>query len=135
MRRAPVQVRGFTLVEVLAALLFMSIVVPVALHGVSVASRAGILGQRKSAAARVGERVLEELISTGQIVSGAANGTQPDGETNYDWTVETLPWSEDALSVATVKVSFDVQGQTYDVSVSTLYDPAAVTAATTSSLQ
>lgn len=134
MRRTSVQVRGFTLAEVLAALLFMSIVVPVALHGVSVASRAGILGQRKAAAARVGERVLEELIVTGQITSGAANGTQADGETNYTWTLETLPWSEDALSVATVHVSFDVQGQTYDVGVSTLFDPN-VTTGTTSSLQ
>ena len=34
--------RAFTLAEVLAALLFMAIVIPVALHGMSVASRAGV---------------------------------------------------------------------------------------------
>ena len=39
---------GFTLAEVLAALLFLAILIPVTMHGVSVASRAGILGQRKA---------------------------------------------------------------------------------------
>ena len=45
--------RAFTLIEVLAALLLMAIVIPVAMQGMSIASRAGLLGQRKAAAMRV----------------------------------------------------------------------------------
>ena len=44
---------GFTLVEVLAALLFMAIVIPVAVEGLRIASLAGQVAQRKSVAARV----------------------------------------------------------------------------------
>jgi prepilin-type N-terminal cleavage/methylation domain-containing protein len=121
--------RGFTLVEVLAALLFMAIIIPVAMHGMSVASRAGILGQRKVAAMRVAERVLDEMLVTGQINSGSSNGTTVEGDTSYPWTLSSQTWSEDSLTELTVTVSFELQGNTYDVSVSTLYDPTAVSAA------
>src|SRR5258708_37139450 len=55
---------GYTLAEVLAALLFMAILIPVTMHGVSVSSRAGVLGQRKATAMRIAERVLDESIIT-----------------------------------------------------------------------
>lgn len=119
---------GFTLVEVLAALLFMAIVIPVAMHGMSVASRAGILGQRKAAAMRVAERVMDEMLVTGQLNQASATGTIAEGDTSYPWSLTSDSWSEDSLTEVTVRVSFDVQGNTYDVSLSTLYDPTAVSA-------
>ncbi len=121
-------VRAFTLAEVLAALLFMAIVIPVAMHGLSVASRAGTLGQRKSAAMRVAERVLEETIATGQNISSISNGTVTEGDTSYPWTLKSDTWTEDTMTQLTVTVSFDVQGTTFTVNASTLYDPTAVTA-------
>ncbi len=131
MRRVPSSPRssgsgGFTLAEVLAAMLFMAIVIPVAMHGVSVASRVGVLGQRKAAAMRIAERVLSEQIATGQLANGAGSGTITDGDTTYPWTLTSEPWTEDTMTTATVQVSFDVQGNTYNVTVSTLYDPTAV---------
>ena len=115
--------RGFTLAEVLAALLFMAIVIPVTMEGMSVASRAGILGQRKAAAMRVAERLLNEMIVTGQVTSNAASGSTIDGDTTYPWTMRSEPWSADAMTEVTVRVSFIVQGGTFDVSASTLFDP------------
>jgi|SRR5581483_8629321 len=123
--------RGFTLVEVLAALLFMAIVIPIAMHGVSIASRAGILGQRKAAAIRVAERVLDESFISGQLGTTATNGTTTDGETTYTWTLQTQPWTEDTMTTATVTVSFDVQGNTFDISLTTLFDPTTTTAMST----
>src|SRR6266567_846947 len=55
---------AFTLAEVLAALLFMAIVIPVALEGMHVASRAGSVAVRKREAARVAERILNESLVT-----------------------------------------------------------------------
>lgn len=122
--------RAFTLVEVLAALLLMAILIPVTMEGVSVASRAGNLGQRKAAAMRVAERVLNEMIVTGQATSSAATGSIVDGDTTYPWTMKSAPWTEDTMTQITVQVSFDVQGNTYDVSASTLFDTTATTTAT-----
>jgi prepilin-type N-terminal cleavage/methylation domain-containing protein len=117
--------RGFTLAEVLAALLLMAIVIPVALQGVGIASRAGLLGQRKAAAMRVAERLMDELLVTGQLTSNTASGSMADGDVTYPWTMQAEPWPEDAMTKVTVRVTFTVQGNDYDVSASTLYDPTA----------
>ena len=122
--------RGFTLVEVLAALLFMAILIPVTMQGVAVSSRAGILGQRKSTAMRIAERVLDEQILTGQVTTGPGNGSIIDGDVTYPWTLKVDSWSEDAMSLVTVFVSFDVQGRTFELGTSTLYDPTAVSGTT-----
>lgn len=114
---------GFTLVEILASLLMMAIVVPVAMEGMGIASRAGLLGQRKAAAMRVAERLLEELVAEGNNRQSADSGTLADGEFSYPWTARTENWSEDALRQLTVTVTFTLQGNRYDVSVATLLPP------------
>jgi len=113
------------LVEVLAALLMMSIVVPVTMQAVSVASRAGVMGQRKAAAMRVADRVLNEMAITGEGLSGSTSGSIAEGDTAYVWNLTSESWSEDPLTLVTVTVQFVVQGDTYAVSASTLIDPNA----------
>ena len=118
---------GFTLVEVLAALLMMAIIIPVAMEGMSVASRIGVLGQRKATAMRVAERVLNEIIVENQTQQASTSGTALDGETSYPWTMKSQSWSEDAMVEVTVTVTFVVQGNEYDVSASTLIAPVSST--------
>lgn len=122
--------RGFTLVEVLAALLLMAIVVPVTMEGLSVASRVGLLGQRKAAAMRVAERLLNELLVEGQTQQASASGTAADGETVYPWASHVENWPEDALQQLSVTVTFTVQGHDYDVTVTTLLPASPTTDAT-----
>jgi type II secretory pathway pseudopilin PulG len=116
---------GFTLAEVLAALLFMAIVIPVAVQGLQIASRAGSVSERKAQAARMAESKLNELIVTRQWSSSASRGTIQEGLQSYTWRLETQPWAEDgAMRLVTVWVSVPVQGQEYEVPVSTLVDAA-----------
>jgi type II secretory pathway pseudopilin PulG len=110
---------AFTLAEVLAALVFMAIVIPVAVEALRVANRAGQVGLRKAAAARVGERVLNELLVSGQVQRGHSGVTR-EGDLEYRWNLRTESWSEDAMSLVTVQVFFPVQGLDYDVRLSTL---------------
>ncbi|MEO6568927.1 MAG: prepilin-type N-terminal cleavage/methylation domain-containing protein [Opitutaceae bacterium] len=128
--------RGFTLAEILAALLLMAILVPVTLQAVSVASRAGILGQRKTTAIRIAERVLQEQISSGQLnTAPTTSGSITESNIVYPWTLKTEGWTEDdntVMSVVTVRVEFNVQGHVYDISASTLYDPSITTTTVTS---
>ena len=114
---------GFTLAEVLAALLFMAIVIPVAVQGLRIASRAGSVSERKAVGARLAERKLNELLITGEWESAAQKGTVREGWQTYTWQLQTEPWSEDgAMRLITLHVSVPVQGQDYDVHVSTLVD-------------
>jgi hypothetical protein len=109
---------------VLAALAFMAIVIPVAVEGLRVASQAGQVGQRKALATRVAERVLNEFVLTGRLQASGQRGLIREGVHEFQWTVRSEPWREDAMRLVTVEVTFPVQGQEYDVRLSTLADNA-----------
>jgi prepilin-type N-terminal cleavage/methylation domain-containing protein len=118
---------GFTLVEVLAALLFMAILLPVTVQAVRVASRAGQVGERKAAATRIAERVLNELQVTGGLLQNSGSGRIEERDRGYDWTMRSETWTEDHMNLVTVTVTYEVQGQEYDVNLATLVDSTQLT--------
>ena len=113
---------AFTLVEVLAALAFMAIVIPVAVEGLRVASLAGQVGERKAVASRIAERTLNELLVTGQYRSSTQKGVIQEGPQEYQWSARSEAWPLGAMRLVTVQVIYPVQGRDYDVRLSTLTD-------------
>jgi hypothetical protein len=117
---------GFTLAEVLAALVFMAIVIPVALEALSIASRAGEVAARKGEAALVAERILNENIITTNWDKTVQNGTVRQGIRDFRWTLRTEPWTQDPnltyMRLLSVEVAFAAQGRDYSVRLSTLVD-------------
>lgn len=109
--------------EVLAALMFLAIVIPVAVQALRVASLAGQVGDRKVVAARVADRVLNELLVTGQWQRSAQNGVAREALQDYRWSMRQESWNQTSLRLVTVQVFFPVQGQDYDVQLSTIVDP------------
>lgn len=122
---------AFTLAEVLAALLFMAIVIPVALEAMHIASRAGIVAQRKSEAAQVAVRILNENIVTTNWNQAVQSGTLTEGIRQFRWTLHNDPWIQDPLQIVmrqlSVEVAFMAQGQDYSVRMSTLVDSSQLT--------
>ncbi len=121
--------------EVLAALLMMAIIVPIALQGMGVVSRAAARGQQKAALMRVAERILNEqlaVVAAGQPIPTSGGGTEVDGATSYRWSMQTAAWPQDSMTQMTVKVECTVEGRPDEMSLSTLYDPNADTPGTTS---
>ena len=125
---------AFTLAEVLAALLFLAIVIPTAVEAVHVASLAGEVAARKSGAVRVAERVLNESLVTTNWTS-QQSGTVTEGVVDYQWKLTSQTWPQEALQQVTSQVTFTAQGRTYSVSLSTLANSQPPPAATTSSSQ
>ena len=113
---------GFTLAEVLAALVFMAIVIPVAIEGLRIANLSGQVGLRKTAAARVAERVINEWMAQGQSQTASLRGTIQEGVHDYRWSIRTEPWNQDSMRLATAEVLYSVQGRDYDLRLSTLID-------------
>jgi type II secretory pathway pseudopilin PulG len=117
---------AFTLAEVLAALLFMGIVVPVAIEGLHVASLAGTVAERKAEAARVAQRILHESLITTNWVQTVQTGTATEGWRQFRWTLHNDPWNEDpnqnVMRQLSVEVVFAAQGRDYSVRMSTLVD-------------
>jgi len=73
-------------------------------------------------AARVAGRVLNELIVTGQSRGTTQNGVVQEGAQQYQWSMRSEPWPQDAMRLVTVQVTFPVQGRDYNVQLSTLMD-------------
>ena len=111
---------GFTLAEVMAALLFMAIVIPTAVEAIHAASLAGEVATRKAAAMRVADAVLNQSLVMTNWSNGIQNGTQGEGLQQYDWTVSSETWSVDTMQVVTAEVKYSAQGRQYSVKLSTL---------------
>jgi type II secretory pathway pseudopilin PulG len=115
---------AFTLVELLAAMAFMAIVIPVAIDGLRIANRAGQVGQRKAMAARVADRVLNEYVVMSSSRGAAQRGTVNEGPFEFQWNIKVDNWREDTMRQVTCDVTYPVQGQSYHVTMSTLVEVA-----------
>jgi len=114
---------GFTLVEVLAALLFLAIVIPTAVEALHMATLSGEVAVRKSAAARVADRVLNESIVMTNWNSGTQSGTVTEGASDFRWTLTSQTWPQDSMQLLTAEVKYSAQGKDYSVKLSTLANP------------
>ena len=123
---------AFTLAEVLAAMLFLAIVIPAAVEALHVASLAGEVAARKGVAARIGDRILNENIVTTNWNVGSQNGTVAEGVEEFHWTLNNQIWPVDttaAMRLLTAEVTFTAQGHDYSVALSTLASLQTPTAA------
>jgi len=117
--RRPCQ-SGFTLAEVLAAMLFLAIVIPTAVEALHVSSLAGEVAARKGAAARIADRILNQSIVMTNWNNGLQNGTASEGSVDYRWTLTSQPWPQDSMQMLTAEVKYQAQGRDYSVKLSTL---------------
>jgi prepilin-type N-terminal cleavage/methylation domain-containing protein len=117
--------RGFTLAEVLAALVFMAIVIPAAVQGLRIANQVGQVALRKQVAARIASSVLEGWRLGTPERRLSTQGTVQEGPYLYRYSIRTETWQAGTMNLLTVLVTFPVQGQDYEVRLSTLVDPTS----------
>jgi type II secretion system protein I len=120
---------AFTLVEVLAALMFLAILVPVIVGALTLSNRVSEYAERKAVAAELAENKLNEQLIGNAWESASANsgdfGTDYPG---YRWQSTQQNWSGDTTNVMTelaVEVFFPVQGKEHSVRLTTLANPNA----------
>ena len=112
---------AFTLAEVLAAMLFLAIVIPAAVEALHVSSLAGEVAVRKGAAARIADRILNESLVTTNWTGGGQSGTVSEGALDFNWTMTAQNWPKDStMQLLTAEVKFLAQGKDYSVKLSTL---------------
>lgn len=127
-RRIRATSSAFTLAEVLAAIAFMAIVIPVALEGLSIASRAGEVAVRRSEAALVAERILNENVVTTNWDRSVQSGMVRQGVHDFRWTMRNEPWNEDPnitwMRLLSVEVAYNLRGNEHRLRLNTLVDSA-----------
>jgi hypothetical protein len=117
---------AFTLAEVLAALLFLAIVIPAAVEAMHISSLAGEVAARKSVAARVADRILNESIVTTNWNRGTQTGTAAEGTLDLRWKLTAENWPQDSMELLTAEVTFSAKGHDYTVKASTLATPVTL---------
>lgn len=123
-RRAFYSVRAFTFVEVLAAMVFLGLVIPVVVSALTVSNRAGVAAERGSIAAQLAENRLSELTLGNEWTSASSRGDFGLDWPGYRWELTKTDWQSGAMTELTVTVIYTVQGTERDVRVSTLVNEA-----------
>ena len=111
---------GFTFAEVLAALVFMAIVIPVAMQGLQLASRAGVVAERKAVAVQLADRLLNELVILDSWRNTGQGGTLIQDGREFNWRLYNEAWLDNTMRLLSMEVTYLVQGREYLVRVSTL---------------
>jgi type II secretory pathway pseudopilin PulG len=120
---------AFTLVEVLAALAFLGILMPVVISALLVSNRAAVTAERRGIAAQLAENELNELLLADAWKSAASQGNFGTDWPGYRWQLEknTGNSGTGTMTELTLDVFFLVQGREQSVELSTLVDSSATT--------
>ncbi len=119
--------RGLTLIEVLATIVLIGIVLPVAMHGISICLASASVARHRSEAAGLAESKLNELIATGEWQFGGMSGDFSPVWPEYHWTGTTAVWSDPTMQQLSIRVYWIGRGQERDVILTTLVYPSQST--------
>ncbi len=112
--------RGFTFVEVLAAMVFLGILIPVVISALLVSNRAAVVAERSTIAMQLGENRLSELMLQDAWTTAESRGDFGQEWPGYRWELKRQDWQSGAMTELTLDVFFAVQGQEHNVRLSTL---------------
>lgn len=115
-----VQVRGFTLAEVLVTVAVLAIVLPVALAGVSQATRLAGLTEQRAQALDLAQGKLDELLVDNSWQTGVSAGDFGADHPGYRWQAQVNAWDEANIDEVDVIVGWTSFGRPEKVQLSTL---------------
>ena len=124
--------RGFTLIEVLTAILVLTITIPVLVGAYSAAHDVAGFARQRSEALSIGQTVMEQLTATSDWLNGNTSNDERynNGPTQYHWEAVTNTWTDldnsfedSAVEQLTVTVSWKYHGTDCQIILDTLvYD-------------
>ncbi|MEA2710205.1 MAG: putative rane protein [Phycisphaerales bacterium] len=111
--------RGFTLVEVLATLVLLGIILPVAMRGVSMSMAAASSARHTAEATALAEAKLNQLVADGTWASATLSGDFSPDQPEYQWACVTATRDYGLTEVA-VRVAWTERGLPREMIVATL---------------
>jgi hypothetical protein len=100
---------GFTFAEILAAMLFLALVIPTAMQAIRISSDAGTMASRRSVATRLGDALLTELAITDEWRTGTQSGQFDPPYQDYRWQIRSENWTELGMLQLSLEVVFRVR--------------------------
>ena len=112
--------RAFTFVEILAALLFLAILVPVITQALTMANKASVISERSTLASELAESKMNELTLNNAGASGETQGDFGKAWPGYRWQMSQAQWKAGTMTELTMEVFFPVQGKERSIRLATL---------------
>ena len=119
-RRQNMHIAGFTLVEVISALIIFSVGIIALIEGVGSAIRrqSDLLDRQR--AAMIAENIMEEINYTRDLETGENDGQQEGEDERFAWRTNVEETDEEGLMLVTVEVTWGEDGARGIYSLDTL---------------
>lgn len=114
---------GFTFIELLATVVLIGIIMPVAMRSIGLCTRLGGQSRRQIEAASLAYTKLTELTSSQDWKTGQKSGDFGSDWPGYRWTSAVSNWTDSAVSQLDLTVVWQSQGQQRSLTLSTLIYP------------
>jgi prepilin-type N-terminal cleavage/methylation domain-containing protein len=114
---------GFTFIELLATIVLIGIIMPVAMRSIGLCTRLGGQSRRQIEAASLARTKLTELTSSQDWQTGEKRGDFGSDWPGYQWTAAVSNWTDSVVSQLDLTVTWQSQGQQRSLTLSTLVYP------------
>ena len=111
---------GFTFVELLATVVLIGIIMPVAMQTIALCTRLAGLSRKETEAASLARTKLTELTASDDWQNSGRAGDFDSDWPGYRWTAEVSNWTDAVVSQVDVTVHWQSQGLARSVTLSTL---------------
>jgi len=111
---------GFTFVELLATIVLIAIIMPVAMRTISLCTRLAGLSRRQIEAASLARMKLTELTASQDWQTGARAGDFGSDWPAYRWTADVSNWTDSIVSQIDLTVHWQSQGLDRTMTLTTL---------------
>jgi prepilin-type N-terminal cleavage/methylation domain-containing protein len=114
---------GFTFIELLATVVLIAIIMPVAMRSIGLCTRLGGLSRRQIEAASLAKAKMTELIVTGDWESGGQHGNFGEDWPGYEWKAAVTNWTDATVRQLDLTVLWESMGKQREITLSTLVYP------------
>jgi prepilin-type N-terminal cleavage/methylation domain-containing protein len=114
---------GFTFIELLATMVLIGLIMPVAMQSIGLCTRVAGLARKQVEAASLAKMKLTELIVTRDWENGNQKGDFGSDWPGYQWKAVITNWTDTLVRQLDLTVSWQSMGQERDVTFSTLVYP------------
>jgi prepilin-type N-terminal cleavage/methylation domain-containing protein len=116
--------RGFTFVELLATVVLIAAILPVAMRGIGLCTRLSGQSRRQLEAASLARAKITEFVVSGGYLDGDQQGPFEDPWTGYQWQAQVNAWDDTTLQQIDVTVTWTAQNnEQRSVTLTTLAPP------------
>jgi len=116
--------RGFTFIELLATIVLIAVIMPVAMRSIGLCTRLAGQSRRQMEAASLAKAKLTELIVSGKWEDGNQRGQFEEKEwSDYEWSLTVKNWTDALVRELELTVAWRSFGRQQGVTLGTLVYP------------